>query len=175
MSNVVFFDYEEEAINNSDFFIAPVINGELPCNSFIRTLFPDISPSYVVDVIRMKTAGLNSGDICGISLPSSNGLELIPIFLINYIRGVHEGIPDVVYDERQIMKCISIIENVASGVMKPCTPFLNAISRILVDYPTDHSGGLFLHMYQTYGNNRLTRFLMSSPYRGDINLEALPF
>ena len=175
MSNVVFFDYEDEAINNSDFFIAPVINGELPCKSFIRTLFPDISPSYVDDVIRMKTVGLNSGDICGICLPSSNGLELIPIFLINYIRGVHEGIPDVVYDARQIMKCISIIENVASGVMKPYTPFLNAISRILVDYPTDHSGGLFIYMYQTYGNNSLTRFLMSSPYRGDINLEALPF
>lgn len=175
MSNVIFFDYEHEAISNSDFFIAPVINGELPCNTFIQTIFPDISPSYVNDVIRMKTAGLNSGDICGMCLPSSNGLELIPIFLINYIRGVHEGIPDVVYDERQIMRCISIIENVASGVMKPYTPFLNAISRILVDYPTDHSGGLFIYMYQTYGTDKLTRFLESSFYQGDINLEALPF
>ena len=59
--------------------------------------------------------------------------------------------------------------------MKPYTPFLNAISRILVEYPTDHSGGLFLHMYQTYGNDKLTRFLESSFYQGDINLEALPF
>lgn len=175
MSNVVFFDYEDEAIHNSDIFIAPVINGELPLKSLIRIIFPDISPTYVDDLIRMKTIGLNSGDICGICLPSSNGLEMIPIFLINFIRGIHEGIPSVVYDERQIMRCISIIENVASGVMKPHTPFLNAISQILVDYPTDHSGGLFIYMYQTYGTDNLTRFLMSSTYRGDINLEALPF
>lgn len=175
MSNVIFFDYEDEAINNSDFLITPTINGWLPSDSFVNILFPNIPYSYIAEIIRMKTSGLNSGDICGICLPSSNGLELIPIFLINYIRGVHEGIPPVVYDERQIMRCISIIENVASGVMKPYTPFLNAISRILVDYPTDHSGGLFIYMYQTYGTDKLTRFLESSFYQGDINLEALPF
>ena len=174
MSNVVFFDYEDEAIYNSDFLITPVINGWLPSDSFVKILFPNIPFSYIAEIIRMTTSGLNSGDVCGITLPTSTGTN-IPIFLINFIRGVHESIPDVVYDERQIMKCMSIIENIASGVMKPYTPFLNAISRILVEYPTDHSGGLFLYMYQTYGTDKLTRFLESSFYQGDINLEALPF
>ena len=165
MSNVVFYDYEEEAIYNSDFLITPVINGWLPSDSFVKILFPNIPYSYIAEIIRMKTSGLNSGDVCGITLPTSTGTN-IPIFLINFIRGKHGSIPDVVYDERQIMKCMSIIENIASGVMKPYTPFLNAI---------DHSGGLFLYMYQTYGTDKLTRFLESSFYQGDINLEALPF
>lgn len=176
MSNVIFFDYEDDAICNSDIFITPVVNGELPrASSIVEILFPHISPPHIANIVRMKTTGLNSGDICGVSIPSSSGTNNIPIFLINYIRGVGGNIPSVTYDERQIMKCMSIIENVASGIIKPHSPFLNAISEISVEYPTEFSGGLYLDLYGVYGTPSLTKFLWSAPYRGDINICDLPF
>lgn len=173
MANVIFYDYDFEAIYNSDFFILPVINREITLGTLKKTLFTNTSTILINEIVQAKLNCMCPNQVGGVLIPAEVGP--VPLFIINCVKGDNVNIPLVHYSMEQIASCMNVIEGVASHRIYPFTPFLQVLKSMLVEYPTDHDGGLYIHMYQTYSTDNLTKCLEQCSYQGDINLEALPF